>query len=252
MGAFSRSNRQLPSRSQATRKGPVRLHSAPRWPAPARALRASAPPRHSRPRAPVEFRYRNRLWTGRPHRWGRNIPCSHATTCRPCRRSAGRRSWRSTRAATWQSGTGRCRHRTHVETAVLADGGGRRVIEIRRALRWQLHRDSAAQRTGDAHPLHARAHRGGGRVEPQSESASGGSSAWTPHAGSTSATRIQRPCLKPLNSTVAGELRGSFRAICLCWRAKRATSPATGFLFWESTGIRNPPARQLDGVAINA
>lgn len=143
MGAFSRSNRQLPSRSQATRKGPVRLHSAPRWPAPARALRASAPPRHSRPRAPVEFRYRNRLWTGRPHRWGRNIPCSHATTCRPCRRSAGRRSWRSTRAATWQSGTGRCRHRTHVETAVLADGGGRRVIEIRRALRWQLHRDTS-------------------------------------------------------------------------------------------------------------
>jgi hypothetical protein len=61
-----------------------------------------------------------------------------------------------------------------------------------------------------------------------------------------------RPWPKPLNSTAAGKVRGSFRAICVCRRAKRATSPATGLLFWESTGLRKPPASQLDSVAINA
>ena len=40
-----------------------------------------------------------------------------------------------------------------------------------------------------------------------------------------------------LNLTV--QIRGSFLAIFLCWRARRGSLPATGLRFWESSGIRS-------------
>lgn len=86
------------------------------------------------------------------------------------------------------------------------------------------------------------AFRRGERVEPQPGRASCGSSGRIPDARSASAAKIQRPWPKPLNSTAAGKVRGSFRAIRVCWRANRATPPATGFLL----GVHRNPESACD------